>query len=235
MRAASCVLAAILLTGCPAPDLCPGAPDMASVTVDVVTGPSGTVVPEGGGVPFVRGIQGSDMAVFSIAYGGPDTSDCLRRELVVRSAGGAALLGRGGAVELERHGELWLEPELQVIEPPSGPLVVEVEAYDTTLVRTVIPTGTPQPTVVVGPMAGTVGAPAAFTVRFDRPAPREWWVDIAVDPLGAAEVEPSEVFLLYGETEAAVTITPVTSGTLSIVARTYDFGVFEASATLTVE
>ncbi len=235
MRAARCVLAAFLLTGCPPPDLCPGAPDTASVTVDVVTGASGTVVPEGGGVPYVRGIQGSDMAVFSIGYGGSDASACLRRELLVRSAGGGVLLERGGAVELERYGDLWLEPEVQVIEPPSGPLVVEVEAYDATLVRTVIPTGTPQPTLVIGPATGAVGAPAAFTVRFDRPAPREWYVDIGIDPLGAAEVEPSEVLLPYGATSVGVTITPLSPGTLTIVARTYDFGAFEASATMSVE
>lgn len=234
MRASLLVLS-IALVGCPSPDRCPGAPENATVSIDVVAGAPENVVVEGGPVAFVRGIQGSDMAVFRVAYASPEVSGCLRRDLVVRSADGATLHTRTGAIEVEREGDLWIEPEVQVIEPPGGPLVVEVEAYDTILERTVVPTGMPRPVAFDGPTAAAVGAPVELTLGFDRASPSEIFVEIAIEPADAATVEPFEVYLPYGASEVPVVITPTRAASIVVTARTYDEGVYEATTVLTSE
>jgi hypothetical protein len=203
-------LVVLFLTAC-SNDMC-GEPE-AVERIEIVTGEPPVVVEENGIVPYVRGGQGLMMAILHVAYAAPELEPCFEREVTVRSESGATILEAYPIASAALDGELFVEPVLQVIEPPFGDLVVEVEAGGASLTRTVDPTYPPSFSTLTGPTTATAGTPFEMTLELTHRAPQPLLLRVVTEP-EAVVAAPDAIE--YGEDGATLTITAETTGPLSV-------------------
>ncbi|HJL16923.1 MAG TPA: hypothetical protein RMH99_14760 [Sandaracinaceae bacterium LLY-WYZ-13_1] len=141
----------------------------------------GRIVDDGDAVPVVIGPQGSRMAVFDVAYVGRAFGSAVDRRLTVATTDGAVLMDLSGTASAPAAAtDLHLE-RVQVIEPPPGPLTVEVEAEGAMLHRTVALRGgsdppppsppTPRLLGLEGPERCLWGAPCQLTLVLEPGSP----------------------------------------------------------------